>query len=265
MENGLLKPEFVGNQYGCLTIATRIVKYPPKQSGVQVEVHCDLCGRRSFAHLHKMERRVPRGCKQCIRHFGPRCPEWIYRRVQHQWRRCNDPKTICYERYGGRGIEFRFPSVWEATCWIVKHLGVPSDRTLTLDRTNNDGHYEPGNLRWATTSQQMKNRRKMTRPGSRYRRFLAQYPHVKYQHMYLDSLFRYGLSFDQVAQRWDERVKNRKEHIDPSSLYRRFIAQYPNVGYNRSHLSFLLHSGLTFDQIAKRWEQRAARWRSGTS
>jgi len=31
-----------------------------------------------------------------------------------------------------------------------------------LDRINNDGHYEPGNVRWATTHEQMLNRR-MTR------------------------------------------------------------------------------------------------------
>jgi len=33
--------------------------------------------------------------------------------------------------------------------------------TYTLDRfPNNDGHYEPGNVRWATVSEQAKNRRK---------------------------------------------------------------------------------------------------------
>ncbi len=43
--------------------------------------------------------------------------------------------------------------------WVIEHLGLP-DRSLEIDRVNNDGHYEPGNLRWATRSQQSRNTRR---------------------------------------------------------------------------------------------------------
>lgn len=42
--------------------------------------------------------------------------------------------------------------------WVIAHLGYPV-AGQSLDRINNDGHYEPGNLRWATTKQQNGNKR----------------------------------------------------------------------------------------------------------
>jgi hypothetical protein len=62
-----------------------------------------------------------------------------------------------YPNYGGRGIEFRFPSVLSGCLWIQENLGL--NRRMELDRINNDGHYEPGNLRYATKSMQMRNAR----------------------------------------------------------------------------------------------------------
>ena len=70
-------------------------------------------------------------------------------------RRCTDPKNKHYSYYGGRGIEFRFQSFEE----FYKELG-DTPKGLTLDRTNNSGHYEPGNVRWATRSEQAFNTRR---------------------------------------------------------------------------------------------------------
>lgn len=71
--------------------------------------------------------------------------------------RCRNPKNISYPRYGGRGIEFRFGSFEE---WF-NELGLRPDSDMnrmkyrwSVDRIDNDGHYEPGNVRWATTGTQ---------------------------------------------------------------------------------------------------------------
>lgn len=73
---------------------------------------------------------------------------WAYKGAK---RRCADPT---YGNYGGRGIKFLFKSFSE----FYAHIG-PRPEGMTLDRIDNDGHYEIGNVRWATRSQQNRNRR----------------------------------------------------------------------------------------------------------
>lgn len=41
---------------------------------------------------------------------------------------------------------------------FLAHIGSKSSPDLMLDRINNDGHYEPGNVRWVTSKQSASNR-----------------------------------------------------------------------------------------------------------
>jgi len=68
--------------------------------------------------------------------------------------RCRNPSNPSYSRYGGRGIEFRFNSFQE----FLDDIGDSYEEGLTLDRKENDGHYEKGNVRWATMKEQSNNR-----------------------------------------------------------------------------------------------------------
>jgi hypothetical protein len=45
---------------------------------------------------------------------------------------------------------------------FIADVGERPSSNHSLDRINNDGDYEPSNVRWATRSEQMKNRRKMS-------------------------------------------------------------------------------------------------------
>lgn len=74
--------------------------------------------------------------------------------------RCHSPNNKQYMDYGGRGI--RVCSEWRANNGFeqfLKHIGEKPSSDLTLDRINNDGHYEPNNVRWAKRSVQQFNRR----------------------------------------------------------------------------------------------------------
>lgn len=79
--------------------------------------------------------------------------------------RCTNPNHKRYADWGGRGIRVHKPWITDiiAFCKYLVCLHGWDDSTLVLDRIDNNGHYEPGNLQWVTRSESQKNRRPTTR------------------------------------------------------------------------------------------------------
>lgn len=76
----------------------------------------------------------------------------------NMWRRCTYSKHKAFPDYGGRGI--KVCERWEKFENFYADMGAKPDPKHSLDRIDVNGHYEPGNCRWATASDQLNNTRR---------------------------------------------------------------------------------------------------------
>lgn len=88
---------------------------------------------------------------------GKRTKEW--RAWNAMIRRCKYPSMERYSRYGGRGIIIcnQWLNSFEA---FFNDIGSAPSKSHSIDRTDNNGNYEPRNVRWATNSEQIRNSEK---------------------------------------------------------------------------------------------------------
>lgn len=142
-----------------------------------VYARCLGCGRKQLVSVANLKNGNSKSCSMCgikrtadahRTHGLTRHP--LFATWRHMMGRCYDPDHAAYRNNGGRGIgvcaEWHDPNrfVRDIESAIgprpVNPDGWDSRRPYwTLDRTDNDSDYEPGNIRWATPAEQTSNRR----------------------------------------------------------------------------------------------------------
>ena len=130
---------------GSLLEATRKILKEGKRT------RCDKC-KKEQGHPNKT-------------HGMSRAENSNYGRWRSIKQRTTDPKRPAFKNYGGRGIymvkewlsDF---SKFDAYIKTLEHYGKTG---YELDRKDNNGNYEPGNLRWVTKSINCQNRRERIR------------------------------------------------------------------------------------------------------
>lgn len=85
------------------------------------------------------------------------CGSPTYKKWNEMVARCNQPTNAAYPRYGARGIAVC--ERWRDFENFLADMGEKPGEGFSLDRyPDGDGNYEPGNCRWATRTEQHRNK-----------------------------------------------------------------------------------------------------------
>lgn len=163
-----------GQAFGLLTVIRHILKPPSAPRWAYYVVCRCTCGRTIEALRLNVVAARTTSCG-CIRKSGTYMAALRRANLRHgqhatpgyrAWRgaktRCFNRKDRKYPDYGGRGITVcaAWRDSFEA---FFRDMGPRPSPLHSLDRIDSDGHYEPGNCRWATLDVQNNNRRNVRR------------------------------------------------------------------------------------------------------
>lgn len=146
----------IGDRFGRLTVMAGAPRRTPKN--IYLPCQCD-CGERTYIRRPALRSGMAMSCG-CVhtKHNQHKTP--LYKSWKGIVQRCTNPANPNFKWYGGRGIsiceEWRDFETFRAD---IEALGERPTPQHSIDRIENDGNYEPGNVRWATKTEQSRNRR----------------------------------------------------------------------------------------------------------
>lgn len=123
-----------------------------------VYAKCNSCQQVKRYNVDNLLRRRTTNCscRRGVKYCDPR-ELVIARRFDAIKQRCENPRCASYANYGDIGIQCRFSRA-EFVSYIIENLPHEDYIGLDIDRINNNGHYEVGNLQLSTRAENLRNR-----------------------------------------------------------------------------------------------------------
>ena len=131
-------------------------KHPYSKCGLFAQ--CKKCMLKKRKEHHKQHRKEK---SERDKRYRQTLGGYLRRIYSHIKQRCSNPTCEKYKNYGGRGIENKFKTVQDFLNYVINELEITNInqiKGLDMDRINNDGHYEPGNIRFVTHKENCNNR-----------------------------------------------------------------------------------------------------------
>lgn len=153
--------DYIGRKIGYLTIVGYDNGY----------FTCECkCGKIIRAKAWSVANEKKKSCSSCdceyakrLRRDAPKTHGLTGHRLYTIWHnivaRCHHPQNPNYENYGKRGIKICDEWRFDVNKFIVWSLSNGYDDTLSIDRIDVNGDYEPSNCRWVNMKIQLDNRR----------------------------------------------------------------------------------------------------------
>lgn len=142
--------EMTGNRYGKHTV----IGEPDEKH--YVLCRCD-CGTVKKIYKWSLLRGMSKSCG-CNRVKHGRADTSLYIIWSRMKERCLNPNHIHFHNYGGRGITVCEKWLHDFQAFSDDVGTRPSPRHQ-IDRIDNEGNYEPGNVKWSTIKEQANNKR----------------------------------------------------------------------------------------------------------
>jgi hypothetical protein len=160
----------------------------------------------------------------------------VYQVYRGMINRCENPNSKHYDCYGGRGITV-YP-LWRQDFAAFRDYLGPRPEGMTLERIDNNGNYEPNNVRWATMKEQGNNRRNTNQITHEGRTMSLQ--------QWADEL---GCKYGLLSSRWKNGLRG-EELFAPPKWERNKVYEYQ--GQHKTLAQWAKETGISYSTLVWR-------------